>query len=99
MHGHAAAGIRQKGTTVRHRHAWAPDAIDIERPAAARMYDYYLGGSSNFAVDRALAGYELIPPGLVNIIHWRPDLLDTRPDPLGGDVTRYSGYAAVGRRT
>ncbi|MEW2381988.1 SAM-dependent methyltransferase [Micromonospora sp. NPDC047707] len=34
---------------------WAPDEIDIERPSVARMYDYYLGGSHNFAVDRAAA--------------------------------------------
>lgn len=40
---------------MRHRPAWAPDEIDMERPAAARMYDYYLGGSHNFAADRALA--------------------------------------------
>lgn len=38
-----------------HRPAWAPDEIDIERPAPARMYDYYLGGSHNFAADRQLA--------------------------------------------
>ncbi|MFC4021239.1 SAM-dependent methyltransferase [Micromonospora sp. GCM10011542] len=34
---------------------WAPDSIDIERPSVARMYDYYLGGSHNFAADRAAA--------------------------------------------
>ncbi|MCI4061856.1 SAM-dependent methyltransferase [Micromonospora sp. R77] len=34
---------------------WAPDTIDVERPSAARMYDYYLGGSHNFAADRAAA--------------------------------------------
>ncbi|MGC4805706.1 SAM-dependent methyltransferase [Micromonospora sp. DT233] len=34
---------------------WAPDTIDIERPSVARMYDYYLGGSHNFAADRATA--------------------------------------------
>jgi SAM-dependent methyltransferase len=34
---------------------WAPDSIDIERPSVARMYDYYLGGSHNFAVDRQTA--------------------------------------------
>ena len=51
----ATAEPGQKGTTVRHRPTWAPDEIDIERPAAARMYDYYLGGSHNFAADRALA--------------------------------------------
>ncbi|BCJ61098.1 SAM-dependent methyltransferase [Micromonospora endophytica] len=34
---------------------WAPETIDVERPSVARMYDYYLGGSHNFAVDRAAA--------------------------------------------
>jgi SAM-dependent methyltransferase len=34
---------------------WAPETIDIERPSVARMYDYYLGGSHNFAVDRRAA--------------------------------------------
>jgi hypothetical protein len=33
---------------------WARD-VDIDRPSAARMYDYYLGGSHNFAVDREAA--------------------------------------------
>lgn len=37
------------------RPSWAPDDIDIERPAPARMYDFYLGGTHNFAADRALA--------------------------------------------
>jgi len=38
-----------------HRPAWAPDEVEIERPSAARMYDYYLGGSHNFEADRELA--------------------------------------------
>ena len=38
-----------------YRPAWAPDSVDLETPSAARMYDYYLGGSHNFAADRALA--------------------------------------------
>jgi len=33
---------------------WVPDGVDIERPSAARLYDYALGGSHNFAVDREL---------------------------------------------
>jgi hypothetical protein len=33
---------------------WSRD-VDIERPSPARMYDYYLGGSHNFAVDREAA--------------------------------------------
>jgi len=38
-----------------YRPAWAPDVVDLEVPSAARMYDYYLGGSHNFAADRQLA--------------------------------------------
>ncbi|MFC0533837.1 SAM-dependent methyltransferase [Phytohabitans kaempferiae] len=34
---------------------WAPATIDTDRPSAARMYDYFLGGSHNFAVDREAA--------------------------------------------
>lgn len=37
------------------RPSWAPDEVDIDRPSAARVYDYYLGGLHNFAVDRAMA--------------------------------------------
>src|SRR5215218_4592756 len=33
----------------------APDGVDASIPNAARMYDYYLGGKDNFAVDRAAA--------------------------------------------
>jgi SAM-dependent methyltransferase len=38
-----------------YRPEWAPDIVDLETPSAARMYDYYLGGSHNFAADRELA--------------------------------------------
>ena len=37
------------------RPAWAPEGIDITRPSAARVYDYYLGGFHNFAADRRMA--------------------------------------------
>lgn len=37
------------------RPAWAPRDIDLDRPSAARVYDYFLGGAHNFAVDRHLA--------------------------------------------
>lgn len=33
----------------------APDGIDVSIPNAARMWDYYLGGKDNFAIDRAAA--------------------------------------------
>lgn len=35
--------------------AVVPKPIDLTRPSAARVYDYYLGGDHNFAVDRAMA--------------------------------------------
>jgi hypothetical protein len=33
---------------------WAPEGIDLNRPSNARLYDYFLGGAHNFAVDREL---------------------------------------------
>jgi SAM-dependent methyltransferase len=42
---------------------WAPADLDLTKPSAARMYDYYLGGAHNFGVDRELAKkvMELVP--------------------------------------
>jgi len=37
------------------RPSWASDDVDIEHASPARVYDYYLGGSHNFAVDRRMA--------------------------------------------
>jgi SAM-dependent methyltransferase len=51
-----------------HRPSWAPDDAEIEKPSAARMYDYYLDGSHNFAADRALAEqYIQVLPEIKNI--------------------------------
>jgi hypothetical protein len=38
------------------RPSWAPKHIDLDRPNAARVYDYLLGGMANFANDREFAG-------------------------------------------
>jgi SAM-dependent methyltransferase len=38
---------------------WVPQGADLTRASAARMYDYYLGGAHNFAVDRELAAQAL----------------------------------------
>jgi SAM-dependent methyltransferase len=35
--------------------AWVPAHIDLNAPSPARIYDYFLGGSHNFAVDRQVA--------------------------------------------
>jgi SAM-dependent methyltransferase len=42
---------------------WAPENIDLDRPNAARIYDYFLGGACNFEQDREFADkfLELIP--------------------------------------
>jgi hypothetical protein len=37
------------------RPGWAPEGIDLDRPNAARVYDYLLGGTANFAKDREFA--------------------------------------------
>lgn len=37
------------------RPSWVSGDVDLEHPSAARVYDYYLGGSHNFAVDRRMA--------------------------------------------
>jgi hypothetical protein len=41
----------------------APAGVDPTTPTTARLYDYYLGGSANFAADRAMAQrmFELVP--------------------------------------
>ncbi|MET1073982.1 MAG: SAM-dependent methyltransferase [Umezawaea sp.] len=42
-----------------------PSSVDLNRPSVARMYDYFLGGSHNFAVDRDAAKViEKIYPGM-----------------------------------
>ncbi|MEW2404292.1 SAM-dependent methyltransferase [Streptomyces sp. NPDC046862] len=45
------------------RPAWAPRSIDITVPSVARIYDYFLGGSHNFEVDREAArrAMEFVP--------------------------------------
>lgn len=37
------------------RPSWAPADIDLDRPSASRVYDYFLGGMHNFEIDRQLA--------------------------------------------
>ena len=35
--------------------SWSPPEVPLDRPNAARMYDYYLGGNHNLAIDRQAA--------------------------------------------
>lgn len=47
---------------------WAPAGLDVTRPSAARIYDYYLGGAHNFESDRQLADH---------ISQMTPNVIDT----------------------
>jgi hypothetical protein len=50
------------------RPGWAPNDVDMDRPNAARVYDYLLGGVANFAKDREFAGHlTQIAPDAVKI--------------------------------
>src|SRR3954464_12376421 len=40
---------------IMRRPDWTPAEVDLSRPSAARVYDYYLGGSHNLEVDRRMA--------------------------------------------
>ncbi|MFM9369886.1 SAM-dependent methyltransferase [Streptomyces sp. Da 82-17] len=51
------------------RPAWAPPGIDISKPSVSRMYDFYLGGSHNFEVDREAARKAMeFMPGLPKVM-------------------------------
>jgi hypothetical protein len=47
-------GIATKYRAGVERPEWAPVGIDLDRPSAARVYDFYLGGFHNFAADREM---------------------------------------------
>jgi SAM-dependent methyltransferase len=47
------------------RPVWAPGDVAIDQPSVARIWDWFLGGSHNFAIDREVARktLELMPEG------------------------------------
>lgn len=53
----------------------APEFVDLDRPSAARIYDWYLGGAQNFALDREfgkrmIEQFPLIQPAVVSNRRW-----------------------------
>ncbi|MGD9483250.1 SAM-dependent methyltransferase [Streptomyces sp. TRM70308] len=51
------------------RPSWAPQGIDLSQPSVSRIYDYYLGGSHNFEVDREAARRAIeVFPGLPKVM-------------------------------
>ena len=66
---------------------------------AASVYNSASTHGMNFRsraqITALLGGYELLEPGLVDVIRWRPE---DDHDPFDGDVSRYNLLAAVGVR-
>jgi O-methyltransferase involved in polyketide biosynthesis len=46
----------------------APEGVDLERPNAARIYDYLLGGKANWAIDRMFGDQAMLSAPLVRPI-------------------------------
>jgi hypothetical protein len=58
------------------RPSWAPDDIDLDRPSASRVYDYFVGGMHNFEIDRQLARQiEAFTPNVAETMRANRDLL------------------------
>lgn len=58
------------------RPSWAPTDVDMSEPSVARVYDYYLGGSHNFASDREFADRAMaLMPTLRRTVRDNRDLL------------------------
>jgi S-adenosyl methyltransferase len=93
-----------RDATVPGSHLAITHATSDYQPEVARRAEAVYTRASHPIVYRTrqeilglMPGYELVEPGLADLIRWRPDPSEG-PDPLGGDDARYSGYAAVGRR-
>jgi S-adenosyl methyltransferase len=84
------------------RPSWAPGDIDLARPSIARVYDYWLGGAHNFAVDRAVADKVLadVPMLRTVILNHRAFLRRTVRYLLSRGITQFldlgSGIPTVG---
>ncbi|QLY30593.1 SAM-dependent methyltransferase [Nocardia huaxiensis] len=58
------------------RPSWAPEGIDLDRPSASRVYDYFVGGMHNFEIDRELANMiEKFTPNVAETMRANRDLL------------------------
>src|SRR5262245_22401458 len=50
-----STGAVDRRVCVVERPSWATDDVDLSRPSVARVYDFFLGGSHHFEVDRQMA--------------------------------------------
>jgi SAM-dependent methyltransferase len=84
------------------RQTWSPSWIDLDVPNAARVYDYYLGGSHNFEADRTMARRAMeLWPELPKIMRANRSFLRRSVQYLAGDgITRFldvgSGIPTLG---
>ncbi|WP_433215280.1 SAM-dependent methyltransferase [Dactylosporangium sp. CS-047395] len=84
------------------RPSWAPADVDLDRPSVARVYDYYLGGSHNFAADRAFAEQVLkVMPAVAGLARSNRAFLRRAVQALAADGVRQfldlgSGIPTVG---
>ena len=90
---------------------WVPPGTDTEKPNAARVYDYYLGGSHNFAVDRELArrAVELWPElpmimranraFLRRAVHYAAEQGITRFLDIGSGIPTFGAVHEIARET
>ena len=62
-----------------------PAKIDATRPSTARLYDYYLGGTNNFEVDRQAADQ----------VRGRCPSWPTRPGPTARSISRAAAWMAA----
>src|SRR4051794_40886540 len=75
---------------------WAPEGVDLDRPSAARVYDYFLGGVHNLAVDRELAEQiARMTPNIGDTMRANRSFLRRAVRFLGGEgVTQFLGIGA-----
>jgi hypothetical protein len=70
------------------RPSWAPTDVDINQPSIARVYDFFLGGSHNFAADRDFGEKMLAAvPRTVWVVKQNRDFL--------GRAVRYLGSQGI----
>jgi hypothetical protein len=60
-------GGRDQRVTESEQDPFPPQEVDLERPSVARVYDWYLGGTANWAIDRefgerVLTAFPLLRP-------------------------------------
>jgi SAM-dependent methyltransferase len=75
---------------------YRPETMDRASDVYSKA-DHTMNFRRRDQIQHLLDGFELLPPGLTDVIKWRPQPTDE--DPYNGDVSRYNLLAAVVRLT